>query len=407
MTRVKLSAMMFLQFMMLPVWFVPMFPYVDSLEGGAEWTLWCGMIMGFGTFLSPLFGMFADRLFNAERVLAFCNAACAALLATAFFVRSPALLFIILLAVMCFCMPTWALTATIAMANAAPGDFAKIRVFGTVGWVASGVFSCLGVRCFGLADFDATPWIFVAGAGTAALAALLAFFALPPTPPSARGAKLSIADALGLRALVLFRDPAFAAFAALVFCAMIPFQWYVVYNPVYLKESGFSYLTVTQNLGQVGEIGFMLLVPVIVRKFGYRNAMVIALGALTFRYVCFGAAAAFGWHALDFGGILIHGLIFGLLIVGSQMYVDEVAPKELRNQAQGLVNLLTAGAGVFASNALFDTVLKKSATSTGAHAWTAAFGLAAALAVLVGLLMRRFLKPDGRGLKRAESRTSS
>ncbi len=394
--RAKLSAMMFLQFMMLPVWFVPMFPYVQSLEGGVEWTLWCGMIMGFGTFMSPLFGMFADRFFNAERVLAFCNAACAALLAAAFFVTSPALLFVLLLAVMCFCMPTWALTATITMANAAPGDFAKIRVFGTVGWVTSGVFSYLGARCFGLANFDATPWIFMAGAGTAALAALLAF-ALPPTPPSARGTKMSLADALGLRALVLFRNPAFAAFAILIFCAMIPFQWYVVYNPVYLKESGFSYLTVTQNLGQVGEIGFMLLVPVIVRRFGYRNAMALALGALTFRYACFGAAAAFGWHALDFGGILIHGLIFGLLIVGSQMYVDELAPKELRNQAQGLVNLLTAGAGVFASNALFDAVLKKSATSAGTHVWTSAFALAAGLAALVGLLMKRFLKPDERG----------
>lgn len=392
MKRVKLSAMMFLQFMMLPVWFVPMFPYVQSLEGGSDWTLWCGMIMGFGTFTSPLFGMFADRFFNAEKVLSFCNAVSAALLAAAFFVTSPAALFFLLLAVMCFTMPTWSLTATIAMANAAHDDFAKIRVFGTVGWVASGAFSCLGAACFGLADFDATPWIFASGAAVAALAALLALV-LPPTPPSARGARMSVADALGLRALVLFRDPAFAAFAVLIFLAMVPFQWYVVYNPVYLKESGFRYLTLTQNLGQVGEVGFMLLVPVIVRKFGYRNAMALALGALAFRYLCFGASAVLGWSALDFGGILVHGLVFGLLIVGSQMYVDELAPKALRNQAQGLVNLLTAGVGVFASNALFDAVLKRSTNPSGTHSWTGAFGLALALAVAVGLLMRAFLRP--------------
>ena len=138
---------------------------------------------------------------------------------------------------------------------------------------------------------------------------------------------------------------------------------------------------------------FMMLVPVIVRKFGYRNAMALALGALAFRYLCFGASAVLGWSALDFGGILVHGLVFGLLIVGSQMYVDELAPKALRNQAQGLVNLLTAGVGVFASNVLFDAVLKRSTDPSGTHSWPVAFGLALALAVAVGLLMRAFLRP--------------
>ena len=44
-TDIKLSVMMFLQFMMLPVWFVPMFPYVQTMPGGADWALWCGFIM--------------------------------------------------------------------------------------------------------------------------------------------------------------------------------------------------------------------------------------------------------------------------------------------------------------------------------------------------------------------------
>ena len=69
----RLSLMMFLLFMMLPVWFVPMFPYVQAMPGGGDWAVWCGLIMGFGTFTSPLFGMFADRFLNAERVLAVCN----------------------------------------------------------------------------------------------------------------------------------------------------------------------------------------------------------------------------------------------------------------------------------------------------------------------------------------------
>ena len=36
-TNIKLSVMMFLQYMMLPVWFVPMFPYVQAMPGRADW----------------------------------------------------------------------------------------------------------------------------------------------------------------------------------------------------------------------------------------------------------------------------------------------------------------------------------------------------------------------------------
>ena len=57
----------------------------------------------------------------------------------------------------------------------------------------------------------------------------------------------------------------------------------------------------------------MLLVPLIFRRIGYRRALVLALAVLA-----------------------------------------------LRNQAQGLVNLILAGVGVFASNFIFHAILKSS-----------------------------------------------
>ena len=390
--RIKLSAMMFLQFMMLPVWFVPMFPYVQNLPGGAQWAFWCGMIMGFGTLASPLFGMFADRFLNAEKVLALCNFICAGLLGGCYFVKDPAVLFFLLLAVMVVYMPSWSLTATIAMANSTTAAFPQIRVFGSLGWVASAIFSIVGVKVLGIADFDSTPCIFAAGAIAAALGGILAFM-LPATPPKAKGTPMSIVDALGLRALSLFKDPVFFIFATLLFLAMIPFQWYMVYNPAYLQESGFKYLTVTMNLGQVGELCFMLLIPVILKKFGYKWAMVIGLCALTFRYACFYGSAAAGMAALDFGGILVHGLIFGLLIIGAQMYVDDFAPPELRNQAQGLVMLITGGIGVFASNFVFQKLLDANVREGGGHNWSAPFLVALVAAVVLTALMAICFNP--------------
>ena len=214
---VVLATMMFLEYMAMPVWFIPMLPYVRSLQGGESWTLWCGLIMGIGTFASPLVGMFADRCLNAERVLAICCFSSAALLAGAFFVTSPALLFVMLLLVMFFYMPTWALTATIAMAHASKDAFPRIRIFGTLGWIASCVFS-LGAAAGGFKSFDSSPWIFAGGAAVTVAAGLFSFV-LPKTPPQAKGTPISVGDALGLGALVLLRDRAFRSFAIILLLA--------------------------------------------------------------------------------------------------------------------------------------------------------------------------------------------
>ena len=397
-TRVKLSAMMFLQFMILPVWFIPMFPYITKMAPeGSSLPMLCGMIMGFGALASPLFGMFADRHMNSEKVLALCNFASAALLGYAYTVSSPKILFITLLLVMVFYMPTWSLTATIAMQNSTTEAFPQIRVFGTLGWVASAVFSIVGTKVFGIQNFDSTNYIFLGGAIGAVMAGALAF-ALPATEPPAKGKPASVVDALGLRALVLLKRPDFLVFSVLILLAMVPFQWYNVYNSLYLKERGYQYLTGVMNLGQVLELVFMLLIPVILKKAGYKWAMVLGLLALAFRYGAFLLGVTTGANVGDFAGILIHGLIFGMLIVGSQMYVDAAAPAELRGQAQGLIGLIMFSLGTFFSNYVFDIVLNKSATVDAvtkvvSHNWVQPFTIALVISLTLAVLMSLTFKP--------------
>jgi len=384
--RVRLSAMMFLQFMMLPVWFNTVIPYIRTLPGGESWVMWCGMLMGFGTLASPIVGMFADRFLNAEKVMALCDFGYAAIMVACFFVRDPAVLFVLLLAAGVLNMPGWSLSATVTMANASSAAFPSIRVFGSLGWVCSAVFSVIGIRWFGLADFDKSPWIFAAGAVAAVAGGCVALLQ-PKTPPAAKGRPMNVADALGLKALVLFKDRSFALFVLLLVGSMIPFQWYMAYNALYLDESGFRYLNLTQNLGQVGELAFMLVVPWIVRRFGYRRAMVIGMASLAFRYACFGTSVMTGCHVFDFGGILIHGLIFALLIVGAQMYVDDHAPAELRNQAQGMILTMTTSVGAFASVTLFDRILRAHALPSGGHDWSVPFLVALVISCVVAVAM--------------------
>ncbi len=396
-TRVKLSAMMFLQYMMMPVWFNTVVPYVKTLPGGDAWEAWCGGLMGFGMLASPILCMFADRFLNAEKVLALCNFAGGACLAGCFFAKTPALLFVLLLATTLFYMPTWSLSSAIAMANSTTAAFPHIRVFGSVGWAASAVFAVIGINCFGLADFEKSAWIFASGAFVSVLGGLLALL-LPATPPKGRGTPMSVVDAFGLKAFTLFRKPEFLIFSLLLVGGMISFQWYMGYNTKYLDEVKYSVLSLgmTQNLGQVGELGFMLLLPFILKKFGYKWSMVLGLSVLAFRYVCFYGAVSWGVPVLNLGGILLHGLIFGLLIVGAQMYVDAIAPKEIRNQAQGLVMLLSAGVGSLLSVVLFDRVLYTSECLVNGHAghdWTKPFLLAAVLAGVLAVVMAALFRP--------------
>lgn len=378
-----LSLMMFLTFMMYPVWFIPMFPYVGRMPGAEHWALWCGFLMGLGTFASPLIGMFADRYLNAERVLGICFTVSGLFLVGAFFATTACALFWLLLGAVCFYMPTWALTFTILVLHAPQKHFAWMRSLGTAGWVAAGGFSAVAAWN-GFTNFDASHGIFIAGAATSFAGVVVTFF-LPPTAPKAKGTPLSVVDALGLKALVLFKDARFRSYALVFFFATLPYQWYYVYASQYLADSGFKYLTLTLNLGQIGEVAFLLMIPWMIRHFGYKKCLLIAFGGLVFRNACFALSSAGIAAACNFGGILIHGLVFGLISLGGQFFANDNAPEALRSQAQGLITMLLIGVGTFASNYLFDYILGMNAVC-GEDRWTRAYVVAIALS-LVGIVL--------------------
>ena len=391
----RLVTMMFLQMMTFPVWFNTVVPYMRTLPGGERWVPFCGILMGIGIFASPIVCMLADRLMDSGKVLALCNLGAALALFAAWQTTDAALTFGLVLVITCLLMPTWPLVSAIAMGHASPKSFPYIRVFGSFGWASAAFFSVVAIGGLGLKDFDKSPAIFFCGAITCLVAAVLAF-CLPATPPKARGEKASLVDALGLRALSLFKDRALRTVFLILFVAMMPFQWYFGYNTMYLDEAGFTYLNVTQSLGQFAEIGFLVLLPILFKKCGFKVSLLVGLGALAFRYASFYAATATGCHAFDFCGILIHGLIFGAIIMNVQMYVAEKAPDDLKNQAQGLVMILTTGVGDFLSIAVFSRVLAWSsytdATGRILHHWSTPFLVSLVVALLAMILFAVFFR---------------
>ena len=138
--RIKLSVMMFLQYMMLPVWWIPLAAYLDNV-GLGERTALVLSTQALGCLASPLVGMFADRHFASQRVLVVLNAVSGVLLLVAAQTTVGIVVFIALLLAMLAYMPTWGLTSAISMTHAPAEKFPQIRVFGSIGWVAAGIFS--------------------------------------------------------------------------------------------------------------------------------------------------------------------------------------------------------------------------------------------------------------------------
>ena len=388
----RLVAMMFLQMMTFPVWFNTIVPYMNRLgPAGGRWVPLCGVLMGIGVFASPIVCMLADRFLDSGKVMALCNLGAAIALGGAYLTSSPTVVAGCLLLVTCLLMPTWSLVSAIAMNHASPKSFPYIRVFGTLGWASAAVFSVVAIGSLGIADFETSPRIFSCGAATC-FAAFLLSLCLPATPPCAKGQKASLADALGLKALVLFKDRDMRTMFLILCLSMLPFQWYFGYNTLYLDESGFKYLNLTQSLGQVAELGFLVILPFLFRKLGFKKALMVGFGALAFRYACFSAASLTGCHALDFGGILIHGLIFGAIVMNVQMHVAEKAPDEIKNQAQGLVMILTSGVGDFLSIAVFYPILVGTCGTNGLHNWSVPFLVSFGIAILAMVLLAVFYR---------------
>ncbi len=343
--RIRLSIMMFLQYMMFAVWWVPLAAYLTKLNIEGDAKAWILSVMPLGCLIAPVLCMIADRHFASQKVLMALNLGCAVLFFLGAMQSNPTAMFVILLLGMLCYMPTWGLTNAIAMANAPSEKFPQIRVFGSIGWVASAVFSLIAVNVFGTESIDGTAVPLYCGAGTALVAALLNM-PLPNTPPPAKGKPASIVDVLGLRALTLLKDGNFALFIVISMLVMLPFTMYFSLGSQFFKSQGFEQVTATMNLGQFVEMFVMLLVPVALARYGPKWAMVAGLGALTVRYAAFLGGGVLGLPSLYYVAILVHGVIYGFFFVGGQVYVDKKAPPEIRAQAQGLIVLICFGVGM-------------------------------------------------------------
>ena len=395
--KARLGLMMFLQFFIWGGWFVTMGSYLGaSLSANGAQIGLAYSTQSWGAIIAPfIFGLIADRYFNAERVLAVVHLAGGAILIALARQTDFAGFYPLLLVYMILYMPTLALVNAVAFRQLKDPsrEFSMIRVWGTIGWIVAGL-------CISFAFTWDSPASISAGmlrntfsmCGIASLVLGVYSLTLPRTPPMARGAAApGVRDLLGLEALRLLANRNFLVFFVSSILICIPLAFYYQHANQFLTELKLPNATAKQTLGQVSEVIFMLLIPVFLRRFGMKATLLVGMVAWATRYVMFAFGDAGELSFMLLVGIGLHGVCYDFFFVSGQIYIDSKAGPQIKSAAQGLITLATYGVGMligfWAAGQITDHYF-----AGGVHDWRSIWlvpaGFAAVVAVLFAVAFR-------------------
>ena len=351
--RARLSTMMFLEYFIWGAWYVTVGTWLSqTLHFSGEQVGLAAGATAVGAILSPFFvGLVADKLFATQKVLAVLHGL-GGLLLFAASAQTHFIPFYSLVLLYCLCfMPTLALTNSLAFRQMRDPkiEFGPIRVLGTGGWIAAGLF-------IGTLRLEATQ-LPMRLAAAASLVMAVYCLTLPHTPPLARDSRSS-SGIFPKEALALLKERSMAVFAIASFLICIPLQFYYAFTNLFLNQVGVHNAAGKMAGGQMSELFCMLLIPWFFRRLGVKYMLAAGMIAWVLRYLLFAYGNAGAGMGMLWGGILLHGICYDFFFVTGQIYIDRKASLALRAAAQGLITFITYGVGMFVGSWLSGAVVE-------------------------------------------------
>ena len=361
----RLGTMMFLQFAIWGAWLPLTARYLSATvaEGGLGFSgSEIGMILGLagsiGAIVSPFIaGQFADRYFSTERILSF-------LVITGGIVKwytatrtdYESWLWLSILYSVLY-MPTLALSNAVALSHIDDSEntFPKIRVWGTIGWIAaSWAFPMIWLQqdlSFQLMppflSGDEVPGV------TARLADALKFsgiisliygafcFLLPNTPPKAD----AVENLAFKKAFNLFSNKSFLVLVLASLGVSIIHQIYFLQTGPFLSSIGIkdSSIGPAMTIGQFAEIATMAYLGFFLKRLGFKKVITIGIFAYFARYMIFGTSFLPTWVMVM--SQAFHGFCFAFFFAAGFIYVDKLADDDVRHSAQTVFGIIIFGGG--------------------------------------------------------------
>ncbi|NQV75360.1 MAG: MFS transporter [Bacteroidetes bacterium] len=389
--RIKLSIFMFLQYLIWGSWYVSMASYLSkTLQFSGEQIGLAYGAFAIGAMIAPFFvGLIADRYFASEKILAFLGIFGGLLLFLLPEMTTFGGFYPMLILYCCTYVPTLALGNSVSLHHLEnpKRDFPLVKTLSAVGWIAAGLLLSFVFK----GELSAIQFYV---AGTISILFGLFSLTLPHTPPMKTGKDVSLGEILGLDALALLKKPSFAIFILCMFLICIPLYFYFVNMNLYVTELGWEFTAAKMSLAQVSDVIFLILLPIMLSRLGYKKTIFIGIAAWAARYFLLAGSidSVSMQNTMIFSAILLHGVCYDFLFIAGQLYVDDEANERMRGAAQGLIAFILWGVGAFVGTNLAGIsqaayTLEK-ASGTIAHDWQGiwiypAWGSVAVLVIFV------------------------
>ena len=335
----ELIVLFFIQGMAMAMWFVPLGSVLDS-HGLHHIKPYAFAASAVAAFVSPLiFGAMADR--HAAPVvvlrwLAVATAASMAMATTAIQLGWSVGIILAFVQLHALCTsPTFSIATTIVFSRLknSQSEYGPIRSMATFGWMAGcGIVSLLNADTSTLAGYTGTiVWI-----GVAAFT-----FLLPNVPPPESNEKTTWKQRMGWDALTLLKNPDHRVvfITAMLFNATVAAMF--PYTPPHLREFGFVRTTAWMTLGQTTEIIVMFTLAGMLARWRLKWVIGLGLGFTAVRYFL----CAMDSKLTLLVGLTLHGAGFTLVLITTQIYLEQRIDPSWRGRAQSLLSVMTSGAG--------------------------------------------------------------
>lgn len=380
--------MMFLQFAVWGAWSpVLAARLLGPLKMSGKQTGWIYGTVYLGCIVSPLIaGQMVDRWIATQWFLAGAHLIGGVLLLVAASRTTFRGLLVVMGLYSLAFAPTLALVNSLMFRHLARAGVSSFAVFvwGVVGWVLAGWGLALWRRKRG--SGEGGDCLVLAGLLSLVLGAYC--LTLPNTP--APGAEQPFTEALSL-----LKQPNFLIFLAVGFVLATQLQFYFLGTARYLGDLGVkstnmpAVMTIAQG-AQILAMTFMAFYQTeVLASIGFR--WILTIGVLLW-LAMYGAYSVGRPRLLVIASQALHGVAYTFFINVGFVYVNEVAPGNISNSAQGLYTVVLFGFGFFLGTQLTGIVMDGFTTADGRFRWRTIYlvpcGLVLACAVALAALFR-------------------
>ena len=396
--KARLSLLYFLQFGVWGCYLTSFGQFLGSGGIGSK-IAWFYAAIGLVSIITPsLLGRLADRTGRPERLLGICHLLAAAVMFVMwrYGTTHPHLEFGIFyplyLLFLALYMPTMALANTSAFGLLTQSghntvtSFPSIRIWGTVGFVAAMwfvnsaywfdgafgfTFSDNGVVGHSRFQYNAMQLLC---SGIMGVLTAIYSFSLPSqkgyaySTPNSSATRVSLKESL--KQMLSRRE--IAVFLLFVImsgvCLQIsngfvtPFITHFSGIGEYADSFASGNATMLFSLSQISEAVCILLVGISLKWKGIRYVYAIGLLAWALRFLMLGLGNPGDGLLLLVGSMLVYGIAFNFITIAGHLYIQQVAPANMKGFAQGLMMFMSNGIG-----ATFGTIVAGSVVNRWCH----------------------------------------